>query len=127
VVALLDLDHFKAYNDTRGHPAGDDLLQRTAGAWRDRLRAGDVLARYGGEEFAVALSVATLGDALAVVDTLRELVPEGQTCSAGVALWDGLEGPQALVGRADLALYLAKAGGRNRTEVHGGVPQEAAV
>jgi diguanylate cyclase (GGDEF)-like protein len=127
VVALLDLDHFKDYNDTRGHPAGDDLLQRTAAAWRNRLRAGDVLARYGGEEFAVALPGASLGNAVPVIDTLRALVPEGQTCSAGVAQWDGLEAPESLVQRADLALYLAKAGGRNRTAVHGEVPQEAAV
>ena len=125
VVALFDLDHFKDYNDTFGHPAGDDLLQRTAAAWRARLRTGDVLARYGGEEFAVALPGARLADAVTVVDALRGLVPEGQTCSAGVAEWDGREQPQALVRRADLALYLAKAGGRDRTEVHGDLPERA--
>ena len=125
VVAVLDLDRFKAYNDTHGHPAGDDLLRRTAQAWRGRLRAGDVLARYGGEEFALALPGATLADAVPVVDTLRELVPEGQTCSAGVAQWDGGESPEALFRRADLALYLAKAGGRDRTEVSGGLSERA--
>lgn len=127
VVAIFDLDHFKAYNDTWGHPAGDDLLRRTAAAWRERLRAGDLLARYGGEEFAVALAGATLSDAVPVVDALRGLVPDGQTCSAGMAQWDGHEGPDALVRRADLALYLAKAGGRDRTEVDGDVPERAAV
>ena len=54
-VALLDLDHFKAFNDSRGHQAGDRLLKEAAAGWRDSLRAGDVLARYGGEEFAVLL------------------------------------------------------------------------
>jgi PleD family two-component response regulator len=73
----------------------------------------------------VALPGARLADAVTVVDTLRELVPEGQTCSAGVAEWDGREPPEALVRRADLALYLAKAGGRDRTEVHGTLPEPA--
>jgi diguanylate cyclase (GGDEF)-like protein len=122
VVAMLDFDRFKAFNDSRGHPCGDELLQRTAQAWQGRLRAADVLARYGGEEFAVALPGAELADGVAVIDTLRGLVPEGQTCSAGVAQWDGREAPEALVRRADLALYLAKAAGRDRTEVNGEVP-----
>jgi len=125
VVAMLDLDHFKTYNDSRGHPCGDDFLQRTAQAWQGRLRAADVLARYGGEEFAVALPGADLADAVTVIDTLRGLVPEGQTCSAGVARWDGHEPAASLVRRADLALYLAKAGGRDRTEVHGQLPEPA--
>jgi diguanylate cyclase (GGDEF)-like protein len=116
VVAMVDLDHFKDFNDTRGHLAGDELLQRAAQAWQARLRANDVLARYGGEEFAVALPATSLDDAVAVIDTLRGLVPEGQTCSAGVAEWDGREPAEALVRRADLALYLAKTGGRDRTE-----------
>jgi diguanylate cyclase (GGDEF)-like protein len=127
VVAILDLDRFKRYNDTRGHPCGDELLQRTAQAWQSRLRAGDVLARYGGEEFAVALPGARLSDGVAVIDTLRGLVPEGQTCSAGVAEWNRREPPEALVRRADLALYLAKAAGRDRTEVDADVAERAAV
>jgi diguanylate cyclase (GGDEF)-like protein len=124
-VAMLDLDCFKLFNDSRGHPCGDELLRRTAQLWQARLRAADVLARYGGEEFAVALPGAELTDGVAVIDTLRGLVPEGQTCSAGVAQWDGHEPAEALVGRADLALYLAKAGGRDRTEVHGQLPEPA--
>jgi diguanylate cyclase (GGDEF)-like protein len=127
VVAILDLDRFKRFNDTRGHQCGDELLQRTAQAWQGRLRAGDVLARYGGEEFAVALPGARLADGVSVIDNLRGLVPEGQTCSAGVAEWNGREASEALVRRADLALYLAKAAGRDRTEVNGDVPEGAAV
>src|ERR687894_2898000 len=122
---MLDLDHFKRFNDSRGHPCGDEFLQRTAQAWQSRLRAADVLARYGGEEFAVALPGSNLADGVAVIDTLRGLVPEGQTCSAGVAEWDGREPAEALVRRADLALYLPKAAGRDRTEVNGAVPAPA--
>ena len=125
VVAMLDFDHFKHFNDSRGHPCGDELLRRTAQAWQGRLRAADVLARYGGEEFAVALPGSNLADGVAVIDTLRGLVPEGQTCSAGVAEWDGREPAEARVRRADLALYLAKAAGRDRTEVNGAVPAPA--
>ena len=116
-VALIDLDHFKLYNDEHGHQAGDRLLKSIAAAWRGILRAGDVLARYGGEEFAVALPGCSLEDAAALVARLRESIPEDQTCSAGVALWDGKEDGDALLGRADAAMYEAKAAGRDRLTV----------
>ena len=90
-VAVLDLDHFKAYNDARGHQAGDLLLRAAARAWREHLRAGDLLARYGGEEFVVVLPEA--GDAAAAmraVERVRDSTP-GVTASAGVAVWDGAE------------------------------------
>jgi len=116
-IALLDLDHFKAFNDRRGHPAGDALLRAAATAWRGELRGIDVLARYGGEEFGLILPGCTASEGAAIVDRLRELTPLGETSSAGVAAWDGLEGAYALVARADHALYAAKRSGRDRTVV----------
>ncbi len=114
-VAMLDMDRFKAYNDRFGHPSGDLLLQRAATAWRGELRACDVLARWGGEEFCVLLSDCHAAGALEAVERLRTVVPGGQTCSIGVACWDGREDVQAIVGRADVALYDAKHAGRDRT------------
>jgi diguanylate cyclase (GGDEF)-like protein/PAS domain S-box-containing protein len=113
-VALLDLDHFKHYNDQHGHQAGDAFLRQTAVTWRTRLRPTDLLARYGGEEFAALLSNCSIGEASEIVERMRAATPEGETCSAGLVRWDGLEGPDALVGRADLALYEAKRAGRDR-------------
>jgi diguanylate cyclase (GGDEF)-like protein len=114
-VAILDLDHFKAYNDRHGHQAGDLLLKEIAAAWQERLRATDLLARYGGEEFSLALPGCLAVEAESLIERLREAMPHGETCSAGVAWWDGEESSQALFGRADAALYDAKARGRNRS------------
>jgi diguanylate cyclase (GGDEF)-like protein/PAS domain S-box-containing protein len=116
-VAMLDLDHFKEYNDRLGHLAGDRLLKEAAGAWRSALRETDRLARYGGEEFSVVLPDCGLDDALTLVERLRGVTPEGETCSAGVARWDGREAPEGLVQRADGALYEAKRRGRDRLVV----------
>ncbi|WP_179855057.1 GGDEF domain-containing protein [Paractinoplanes atraurantiacus] len=120
-VALMDIDHFKRFNDTHGHPAGDRLLKEAAAAWRDQLRAGDLLARYGGEEFGVLLIGQSLETATAVLDRMREATPQGQSFSAGVALWDGREIPEQLVARADEALYEAKHQGRDRVKAAGNV------
>ena len=116
---MMDLDHFKRYNDRFGHQAGDRLLKQVAGAWSSELRPMDILARYGGEEFALALPGATIEEALAIVERLRAHTPEGQRFSAGVAYWDGLESARELVGRSDTALYEAKRTGRDRTVVAG--------
>jgi diguanylate cyclase len=113
-VALLDLDHFKAFNDTYGHQAGDQLLRSATEVWRSLLRSSDLLARYGGEEFAVLLPSSTLGEAVEVVDRLRVATPLAQTFSAGVALWHGDETSDQTVARADRALYQAKQAGRNQ-------------
>jgi diguanylate cyclase (GGDEF)-like protein len=112
-VALVDLDHFKAYNDARGHLAGDRLLKAAAGSWRSALRSRDMLARYGGEEFAVLLPECSLEEAQHVLERLRTMTPEDVTCSVGVAEWDRVESAASVVERADIALYHAKDGGRD--------------
>jgi diguanylate cyclase (GGDEF)-like protein/PAS domain S-box-containing protein len=114
-VAVLDLDHFKAYNDTYGHTAGDTLLKGACAAWSETLRSRDVLARFGGEEFVVVLPGCPVADAGALIDRLRAGVPNRQTCSAGVAAWNGDEDAGQLLDRADQALYRAKGAGRDRS------------
>jgi diguanylate cyclase (GGDEF)-like protein len=121
-VAMLDLDFFKAYNDERGHQAGDRLLKQSTAAWASELRASDVLSRYGGEEFTIALPGCSLGDAKTIVERLRAAMPSGQTVSAGVACWNGRESAEELVGRADAALYEAKRTGRDRLVTAGDAP-----
>jgi diguanylate cyclase (GGDEF)-like protein len=113
-VALIDLDHFKDYNDRHGHPAGDALLRRAAAAWRSTVRANDVLARYGGEEFAVLLAGCEDEIALEIAERLRQATIDEQTVSIGLARWDGAQSAARLVERADRALYEAKDAGRNR-------------
>ena len=115
-IAILDLDRFKAFNDMRGHQEGDGLLQRIAAGWREAVRASDFIARYGGEEFAVILRGCGLEDALPIIERMRMCVPDEQSCSAGVARWDGEETAETLVGRADEALYEAKLAGRDRVK-----------
>jgi diguanylate cyclase (GGDEF)-like protein len=115
--ALIDLDHFKEYNDDRGHQAGDRLLKEMTARWRGQLRDGDILARLGGDEFAVLLPGCPLEPAQRIVNRLVEGMPEQSTCSTGLVSWDGLETPQQLLARADAALYAAKEAGRNRIKV----------
>ncbi len=119
-VALLDLDLFKAYNDARGHQAGDRLLVQAAALWTSRLGEGHLLARYGGEEFGVLLPGCDEAGAARLLEDLRRATPDGQTASVGVAAWDGTGAPEDLVARADLALYEAKRGGRDRLVIAGG-------
>jgi diguanylate cyclase (GGDEF)-like protein/PAS domain S-box-containing protein len=116
-VAMVDLDNFKAFNDEHGHPAGDQLLRDAAVDWRLAIRVSDFVARVGGEEFAVMLPGCPPVDAATIIDRLRSATPTDQTCSAGVADWDGEEDPDALMARADAALYEAKRSGRNKTAV----------
>lgn len=110
-VALIDLDHFKDFNDRHGHPAGDALLRRAAIAWRGALRTADVLARYGGEEFAVMLAGCSAQSALEILDRVRLATIGEQSVSIGLAVWDGRESADQLVCRADAALYAAKHAG----------------
>lgn len=117
VLVLADLDRFKAFNDRRGHLAGDRLLADVAAAWADALRTTDLLARWGGEEFVLFLPATDVEGALALVDRLRPVVPEGQTFSAGLVPVGGRERPEDLLRAADAALYEAKAQGRDRSVV----------
>ncbi|HWS34238.1 MAG TPA: diguanylate cyclase [Actinoplanes sp.] len=117
VVAIIDLDYFKRYNDEFGHQGGDELLTTAASAWRDELRPEDLLARYGGEEFGAIFDHARLGDADHIIERLQAVTPLGQTFSAGAAQWNGHESAEELLARADLALYAAKRAGRDRVFV----------
>ena len=113
-IALLDLDHFKAFNDTYGHQAGDELLAGFATGAGRVLRHVDLFARWGGEEFVLALPGCDVVAAPDVLERVRATVPHGQTCSVGYAQWDGVEGIERLLARADAAMYEAKQGGRDR-------------
>jgi len=122
-VLVLDLDRFKNYNDTYGHLAGNDALQRVARAIRETVRSVDFPARYGGEEFAVILPELDAASVAVVAERLRAAVaalaaPAGGatvTVSIGVAIYpiDGAT-PESLFKTADERLYAAKEGGRNR-------------
>jgi diguanylate cyclase (GGDEF)-like protein/PAS domain S-box-containing protein len=113
-LAIVDIDHFKAYNDGHGHLAGDGFLRECALAWDSELRGEDTIVRFGGEEFLVVLPDCPIEQAAEIVERLRGVTPLGQTCSAGLAQWDLAESIDGLLGRADAALYEAKESGRNR-------------
>lgn len=127
-VALCDVDHFKAYNDSRGHPAGDAVLRSVADALRQTCRRGDAVYRYGGEELLVVLPGQGIELAIAAGERMRQAVealgiphPLGEqsdvvTVSVGVAARDRTHtgGVSRLLGAADEALYRAKSEGRNR-------------
>ncbi|QQS53481.1 MAG: PAS domain S-box protein [Candidatus Competibacteraceae bacterium] len=126
-VAMLDLDHFKHFNDNYGHEAGDVVLRAVGGLLRQSLRGGDIACRYGGEELVLILSGATLADTRARLEKLRRAVMQlhpsfrgsGElpaiTVSVGLAVARSDEtDAAALLGRADAALYRAKEQGRNR-------------
>ncbi|BAN51181.1 diguanylate cyclase [Metapseudomonas resinovorans] len=126
---MLDVDHFKAYNDGFGHQAGDDALRKVSQALQNSLRReGDVACRYGGEEFAIILANTDETGARHVADRVMEEIaalaiehpssPTGRlTLSIGMAISDPAreDQPDSLVSRSDAALYRAKREGRNRT------------
>jgi diguanylate cyclase (GGDEF)-like protein len=112
VVLLVDLDHFKRYNDAHGHLAGDAMLMEFARTVEAALPEGTIVARWGGEEFAVAARDRL--EARAIAEQILASVPAGQTCSIGMAEHRAGETPMELVHRADVALYAAKTGGRAR-------------
>lgn len=113
-VALVDFDHFKAFNDTFGHPAGDEVLRQFAAEASATLRGGDVFARWGGEEFVLALPDCTPAQVEGILQRVQVSVPAGCTCSIGATIWDPNEPITSTVSRADAALYEAKRVGRDR-------------
>ena len=124
-LALVDLDHFKSINDTHGHASGDEVLQRLAARMLEMLRGRGSIGRYGGEEFLVVLPNMGLEGARPLLDALREaakqlplppeLVAARVTLSAGVATLQVDDGSvEAMIRRADAALYTAKNAGRDR-------------
>lgn len=113
-VVMLDVDRFKHFNDRHGHLAGDELLKGSVRAWRGELRLADQVGRYGGDEFIVLLPGCQMEHGRALIERLRAATAAGQTCSCGIAEWDGSESPERLVGRADAALLQAKDRGRSR-------------
>ncbi len=116
-VVLLDVDHFKAFNDGHGHPAGDVALREIAGGWRAEIREIDLVARIGGEEFGLVLPGCDGAAALETVARLRAGMPAGLTASAGIAVWECPSTAEQLVADADRALYLAKGAGRDRARL----------
>jgi diguanylate cyclase (GGDEF)-like protein len=128
---MLDIDHFKAVNDTAGHAAGDAVLREVAARVRSTVRREDIPGRWGGEEFLLLLPYLGAEGVRALGERLRRCVGDrpvelssGQvipvTVSLGGAVALEAEGPEGLVRRADAALYDAKRAGRNRVEVDGG-------
>lgn len=127
-LALIDIDHFKAINDTHGHPGGDEVLRAIGALLAETTRIADVPARIGGEEFAVLMPETNTEQARLACERIREAIaarpvslPTGErvevTLSAGVALLVADEEADKLMTRADAALYDAKQGGRNRVEL----------
>jgi len=111
-VCLIDIDHFKAYNDRHGHLAGDEVLRRAAAQWTATLGDGTLLARFGGEEFALLIRGLDEPAAAALVDHILAATPSTVTASAGLAQRRDGEEATAVVRRADEALYAAKQNGR---------------
>jgi len=120
-VIMLDIDHFKKYNDTYGHPAGDIILQKVAKLLQEHGRRLDIVARFGGDEFALILPETDQSGAAHLAEAIRARVEalfaadKGITISLGVAsMYPGHDGSEELIQTADLALYEAKRGGKNR-------------
>ena len=126
---MLDADHFKRVNDLYGHQQGDEVLRMIARQIRASLRAYDIVGRYGGEEFIALLPGTDLATARTVAERLRKTIqesavlrtpagePDPTTVSLGLTQWRAGDTVDALIHRADQALYRAKAEGRNRVEV----------
>jgi diguanylate cyclase (GGDEF)-like protein len=128
-LVLLDIDHFKQINDRWGHAAGDEVLRRVAAIVSANLRNADVIGRWGGEEFLIVCRCRHIDEAAALAEKLRTAISEGTvdpkgrfgiTSSFGVTLVPPGSPMHRAFRCADVALYRAKAGGRNRVEVSSG-------
>ena len=131
-VIMLDIDHFKVFNDTFGHDAGDAVLVAVASILEENIRAGDVVCRYGGEELVVVAPGMGLSDAGTSAERFRRSIETTPiqwrdqllhvTVSVGAAAWPvaHVSTPEELVTCADEALYHAKKGGRDRVSLHQG-------
>jgi diguanylate cyclase len=124
---MLDIDHFKSFNDNYGHLTGDQVLRLVAMSLKQTIKGQDITARYGGEEFAVVLPATALRQGLTVADHIRRAVMSKElkkkstgeilgrvTISIGVAMLQPGDSPDSLIERADACLYAAKRNGRNR-------------
>ena len=125
-ILMVDIDHFKIYNDTYGHTAGDKVLVELAKTFRNLSRKADTVARYGGEEFVIVMPETKKDGALILAHRLRKCVEnlkfekgKGITISIGIGYYDGSNKeltPEDFITLADETLYRAKANGRNRVE-----------
>lgn len=122
-IVLLDVDHFKNYNDTYGHPAGDEVLRTVATILKQHGRRGDIAARYGGEEFVLVLPNTPAAEAMKAAERVRIAIAEhawqqgGITASLGVSELKPGYDRHDLISQADLALYSAKRSGRNKVVI----------
>ena len=139
-VLLIDIDHFKRFNDNFGHGVGDEVLRLMANVLRERLREDDLPARYGGEELIAVLPGADLATCAAVAERIRRLISERRitrrstrellpsiTVSIGVGQFQFGESMADLIDRCDRALYLAKKNGRDRVVTEDELDRELAA
>ncbi len=136
-VMMCDLDHFKSVNDTYGHAGGDDVLREVSRRLHSAVRSYDMVGRYGGEEFLVVLNKCDPGSALARAENLRNVISSrpvfaagtslAVTMSVGLALSSEFAGSdvEEIIHQADMALYAAKAAGRNCVRVRHPEPEAA--
>jgi diguanylate cyclase (GGDEF)-like protein len=134
-VLVIDIDHFKEYNDTYGHLAGDEVLSRLASVFKKSVRSCDYVARYGGEEFILVLPEIGSEGGVKTAERIRKKVvkenfagdgePREVTVSVGVASYpkDG-DDPQTIIRHADAALYQSKESGRNQVVLAGKTPKK---
>jgi diguanylate cyclase (GGDEF)-like protein len=133
---MLDIDHFKIYNDNNGHLAGDDALRKVAKLTHEAIRESDIVGRYGGEEFAVILLHADVVQMMEVAERIRRIIeetpfpneesqPMGRitVSMGGSCLCDGMTTVEDLIKSADEALYRAKRSGRNQVAIEGGLSE----